>query len=222
MRRSWSTAIRDCFDRLRHFRPSLLRAAHARGRARDPPRRSRWRDRSSAGRRRLSSRACPRHGAPIIGTSRIRSIWPRIVSASSNSSRVRAATARESLGPTPRRARVGAGDRFARRRPSYVLGGRAMEVVYSDSELTETWRTQSRCRTTARCCRSLSRPRSRADVDDQRRTRGADRRDHGHVEQAGVHSAIRVALPPIAAQRGAAGRTARTGAAAGRGAGGSV
>ena len=41
-------------------------------------------------------------------------------------------------------------------RPSYVLGGRAMEVVFNEEDLRNYMTTRSRCPTTARCCSTAS------------------------------------------------------------------
>jgi carbamoyl-phosphate synthase large subunit len=41
-------------------------------------------------------------------------------------------------------------------RPSYVLGGRAMDIVYGEDELNATCARPSRCPTTHRCCSIIS------------------------------------------------------------------
>ncbi len=132
---------RDGLDRLRHLRPALLRAAHARGRARGHPRRAGRRASSSASS--CSSAARPPSGSrtgssdagvPILGTS------PDAIDLAEERGAVlahprrgrprrRPATARRptSTAPSPIAEEIGYPVLV---RPSFVLGGRGMEIVY--------------------------------------------------------------------------------------------
>ena len=128
---------RDRLDRLRHLGPPLLRAAHARGRARRlRDREARGRDRAvrrpdaaeAGGRAARRRRADPRHRAST------RSTWPRTAGASARCSSGSATRRRRTRPPTRRTRRSRSRRRSAFRcscARSYVLGGRAMEIVYS-------------------------------------------------------------------------------------------
>ena len=129
----------DGLHRLRHLRPALLRAAHARGRAGDRPpgeaagghRPVRRPDAAQAGGAAREARGCPSSGPrPTPSTA------PRTASASPSSSR--SSGLRQPENGVARSAEEAFA--VARRigypvmvRPSYVLGGRAMEVVYDDA-----------------------------------------------------------------------------------------
>ena len=135
----------DRLDRLRHRRPALLRAADLRGRDGGDRARARGQRRrvgawcSSAARRRSSWRCrCRRPASPSSAPRPIRSTWPRIASASRSCSGISASRSR----PAAPRCRA---TRRARRpaqigfpvvvRPSYVLGGRGMAIVYDMASL---------------------------------------------------------------------------------------
>ena len=137
---------RDGLDRLRHLRPALLRAADPRGRARGRARRAagrpdRRRDRaSSAGRPRSAwRRALEDAGVPIVGTS------PGGDPPGRGARRVRPGARRGRACPRPSTALATSFDEAAAIaaeigypvlvRPSYVLGGRGMEIVYDDDAL---------------------------------------------------------------------------------------
>ena len=141
-RRHGQLQPRDRLDRLRHLRPPLLRAADLRGR------RQHLRERAAQGRDRAVRRPDAaahrprarggRHPHPGHAARR-RSTWPRTAAAS--------ATLLDELGiscPTYGVARardeaLAIGERIGYPclvRPSYVLGGRAMEIVYSSAELS--------------------------------------------------------------------------------------
>ena len=178
---------RDRLDRLRHLRQALLRAAHARGRARD--RRSR-----AAGRRDRAARrpdAAQAHARARGG----RRDDPRHV-ARRDRHRRRSPALREDRA----RARARSSRRTARRRastkrsrprsaigypvlvrPSYVLGGRAMQIVYDDDVAARLLRDARRaCPKSGRC--SIDRFLEDAfecDVDAiSRRQARRDRRHH--------------------------------------------
>ena len=163
----------DGVDRLRHVRPAVLRAADARGR----PRRRRGRaargrhrpvrrpDAAQArARARAGRRAHPRHrrrrDRPGRGPRTLRRAAGRASATRRRRTRPRTASRRRSTSP----ARVGFPLLV---RPSYVLGGRAMEIVYSTrraaalpraqparaataprSSSTASWRTRSRSTST--------------------------------------------------------------------------
>ena len=130
------------FDRLRHLRQAVLRAAHARGRARD--RRAREAGRRDRAARRADAAqagqaARRRSGVPILGTS--------VDAIDRAEDRDRFAELCRSIGATRAAERhryehrAGA-SQVAQRvgypvlvRPSYVLGGRAMEIVYDEASL---------------------------------------------------------------------------------------
>ena len=142
---------RDRLHRLRHQRPPLLRAAHRRGRAatsatglqdastdgggaRGRGRRARRPDAAEA-RARARSRPGSRSSAPA----RRRSTWPRTASSFNASVRTaRASRSRPAASRPPRtrpsRSRTSIGYPVLVR-PSYVLGGRAMQIVYDDDDL---------------------------------------------------------------------------------------
>ena len=141
---------RDGVHRLRHQRPPLLRAAHARGRARGVPppagaldrarraggrdRRPRWADAAEAGAHPRSGRhSRPRH-QPRLDRPRRR---PRALPAAVRGPRHRAAAGRH-RGHARSGARGGRAPRLpVLVRPSYVLGGRAMQIVFDVDGLDE-------------------------------------------------------------------------------------
>ena len=127
----------DGLDRLRHLRPPLLRAADARGRARDR-RREKPDGRDRAVRRPDAAQARARleaDGVPILGTSPdtidLRR-GPRALPAAARTScglqQPPNGTAR-TRGARPSRVAAEIGYPVVVR-PCYVLGGRAMEIVY--------------------------------------------------------------------------------------------
>ena len=161
---------RDGLHRLRHLRPALLRAAHLRGRAQHRRERAAHgsRSSSSAARRRCSSRSGWKRPA-----CRSSALPPDAIDLAEDRGRFGALL--DELGithpqyGTARQPRRGASRSPTRIgypllvRPSYVLGGRAMEIVYSEEELeqlhghgvkrqprtsraasTSSWRTPSR------------------------------------------------------------------------------
>ena len=136
---------RDGLDRLRHLRPALLRAAHARGRPRGRPRRDAWPARSpassasSAARRRSAwRRAWPPTASPIVGTSpdaidlaEERGAFGRVLA---EAGLVAPKHGTATSYPEAQRIATEIGYPVLVR-PSYVLGGRGMEIVYGDDAL---------------------------------------------------------------------------------------
>ena len=129
----------DGVDRLRHLRPALLRAAHPRGRH------ERHRGREAGGRDRLPRRPDPAEalGHPAARArgrhvARSRSTPPRTARSGapcapgSRSPSPPAAPRPRSRPPSPSPRASGTRSLV---RPSYVLGGRAMEIVYDDDGL---------------------------------------------------------------------------------------
>ena len=105
------------------------------------------------------SRALEEAGAPIIGTS------PDSIDVAEDRERFQAAgaQARPQAAGERHRAHRGAGGALAREvgfplvvRPSYVLGGRAMEWCSTKRTCAPTWATRCRSPTTARCCWTAS------------------------------------------------------------------
>ncbi len=140
----------DCLDRLRHLRQAVLRAADAGARARHRrSRAARWRDRaawrsdSAQADARSRSRGCAdtRHISPTRSTS------PRIGNASTRSrassefGSLKTGPRRVSPAPSKLRTRIGYPVLV---RPSYVLGGRAMEIVYDEDSLREYFERAAR------------------------------------------------------------------------------
>ena len=201
----------DGVDRLRHQRPAVLRAAHARGRARgrarraagrpgrrrhlparraDPARpRAGARGRGRADRGHVAGRDPPGRGArrvrpgarPAPGCPRPSTAWPP------RSTR-RSAIAAEIGYPVLVR-------------PSYVLGGRGMEIVYDDAALRRA--TSSGPPRSARStrCSSTGSSTTRSRSTSTRIYDGTDLFLGGvmeHIEEAGIHSGdSSCALPPI-------------------------
>ena len=152
-------------------RPAVLRAAHVRGRARGLPRgarrragRGRHRARSAARRRCRSRSAWTTPGCPSWARRPRRSTPPRTAASSARCSRPPGCRRPRSA---PRRRSAGARD-TARRigypvlvRPSYVLGGRGMEIVYDEPQLRRVRQARARQRrptagAPARCRRCSS------------------------------------------------------------------
>ena len=195
---------RDGLDRLRHLRPPLLRAAHARGRPRGHRGRApRGRDRPvrrpdaaearrrAAGGRRAAARHERRRDRPRRG--------PRALRRAARAPRLRGAALRDARTRSRRRWRGPRRVGFPLLvRPCYVLGGRAMEIVYSRDGLADYLRAHARA-TGARSSSTASwRTRSRSTS-----TRCATARTSGsaaimqHVEEAGIHSGDSACvLPP--------------------------
>ena len=133
---------RDGLDRLRHVRPPLLRAAHPRGRA------QRHRGRAGRGRAGGRGRGPRRADAAEAGRRRCPRAWCS-ARRRRRSTRPRTASVERPVRPprdppAGRRhghhvdealAIVGRIGYPALLRPSYVLGGRAMEIVYDDEGL---------------------------------------------------------------------------------------
>ena len=190
---------RDRLDRLRHLRPPVLRAADARGRAR------RRRGRAARGRDRpvrrpdaaassppgceAAGRADPRHAAST------RSTWPRTAAASATLLErlgLQGAAVRDGALAPRRRSRPRPSVGFPLLvRPSYVLGGRAMEIVYSRDGLRGLPRS-ARPATAAASEIFLDRFLENAiEVDVDALCDGEDVWIGGimqHVEEAGIHS----------------------------------
>ena len=138
---------RDRLDRLRHERPAVLRAAHARGRARGAARRSavgrdpRRRSASSAGRPRSVSRRAFRTPAyRILGTSpeaidlaEERQLFSDILDAAGLIA-PRHGTAVDPAGAVVVAEDIGYPVLV---RPSFVLGGRGMEIIYDTASLRD-------------------------------------------------------------------------------------
>jgi carbamoyl-phosphate synthase large subunit len=114
---------------------------------------------STAARRRSSWPATSRPPAcPSSAPRRTPSIWPRTASASSAWSTSSACAAAERHRPQRERG-PGAGAEIGYPlvvRPSYVLGGRAMEMVYDETDLRRYIRSASASPTTRRCCSTAS------------------------------------------------------------------
>ena len=218
---------RDRLDRLRHLGPALLRADHRGGRARRDRRRGRapapaassGSSSGSAARRRSSSPAgsrassCSGRAPASIDLAEDREQWNALCAPASRSpSRPAARRARST-----RRSRVV--DRIgypALVRPSYVLGGRAMEIVYDDEGLRRRWPPSPASPLTParRLARARGRPlggaaRARRPLPRGRRSRSTSTRSGTgparcsiggvmeHVEEAGVHSGDSAcAIPP--------------------------
>jgi carbamoyl-phosphate synthase large subunit len=85
-------------------------------------------------------------------------------------------------------------------RPSYVLGGRAMEVVYSDADLRATSAMRCACRTIRRCCSTASSTtpwKSTSTVIADAEGNVLIGGIMEHIEEAGVHSGdSSCSLPP--------------------------
>ena len=183
----------DRLDRLRHERPPVLRAADARGRARDRrDRAARGRDRllrrpdaaaarrGPGGRRRAAARHPARGDRPRRGPRPLR----RAARAARTSRR------RRTRSPTARRRRwrprpsVGFPLLV---RPSYVLGGRAMELVY-DEEMLADYFARTKPQGEIFLDRFLE---NAIEVDVDAICDGEDVWIGGimqHVEEAGIHS----------------------------------
>ena len=205
---------RDRLHGLRHVGQAVLRAAHVRGRARDrPARAARGRDR--AARRpdaaqahapaRGRGRDDPRH---VAGLDRHRR---RSSPVRQDRARARAGAAAERHGDERRgsardRERIGYPVLV---RPSYVLGGRAMQIVYDDASLAALLRDGgARVRGAAGAHRSV--PRGRVRVRrrrDQRRNARRDRRHHA-AHRGRRHSLRRFGVRAAAVSRSAS-RTCR-------------
>jgi len=77
-------------------------------------------------------------------------------------------------------------------RPSFVLGGRAMEVIHDEEMLRNTWRRPWTCRPNARSSSTAS-----SKTPSSRGRLHRDGKDAfvpavmEHIELAGIHSAIR-------------------------------
>ena len=146
------------------------------------------------------SRALEEAGAPSSAPGRIRSTSPRIGSASGAGQQFGLKQPANATARNEDQAVV-----LAREvgfplvvRPSYVLGGRAMEVVFTEEDLVPTWAMRCRSPTTARYCSiafsTCDRGRRRCRVRWREVLIGGIME---HVEQAGVHSGDRAArLPP--------------------------
>ena len=149
----------DRLHRLRHLRQALLRAAHARRRAQH------LRSGKTLRRHRPVRRPDPAqsrqpasndHGVPIIGTSpkshRTRR-GPQVLRRAARQARPQPSRQRHrhhrgrSRSPSPTGSAIP-----VLVRPSFVLGGRAMQIVYNDAELSHYMRERRRPpRPTARC-----------------------------------------------------------------------
>ena len=135
----------DRLHRLRHVRAAVLRAAHPGGRARGGARRAA--ERPGGRGDRAARRADPARPGPGAGRrracrswapARTRSTWPR-TAASSARCWPRPGCPRRGTAPRCRYAEAKAvADEIGYPvlvRPSYVLGGRGMEIVYDDATL---------------------------------------------------------------------------------------
>jgi carbamoyl-phosphate synthase large subunit len=98
------------------------------------------------------------NGVPIIGTSPDMIDAPKTASASR-----RCCTTRPQAAAQPHRAHRERAIRWPQEigyplvvRPSYVLGGRAMEIVHEEPTSSATCARRSRCRTSRRCCSTAS------------------------------------------------------------------
>ena len=155
---------RDRLDRLRHLRPAVLRAADPRGRARGgrgrdggrPGRRgdrpARRADAARAGRTVSRRRAC-RSSA----RSPTRSTWPRTAARSATCSPPPACRRRSTAPPRRSREAKAIADEIGYPvlvRPSFVLGGRGMEIVYDDDALRGLHRAGHRDLAVATRCSS--------------------------------------------------------------------
>jgi carbamoyl-phosphate synthase large subunit len=103
-------------------------------------------------------------GIPILGTSPTRSTWPRTASASPRWSRSSACKQPANGIARSRDEAIAVAERIGYpvlMRPSYVLGGRAMEIVDGPSSSTIISRPRCRCRAIARADRPVSARRDR-------------------------------------------------------------
>ena len=202
----------DRLHRLRHLRRALLRAAHPRGRARD---RRTWSGRSasscsSAGRRRSGWRAAlEREGVRILGTS------PEAIDLAEDRGRFEALTRELGVAQPPSgvahsvEEAVGVAARVGYPvlvRPSYVLGGRAMEIVYDDASLRSYFERAARVAPEHPVLiDSFLEDAFEADVDAiADGTRCVIGGVMQHIEDAGIHSGDSACvLPPVPHHRGA-------------------
>ena len=197
----------DGLDRLRHVRPALLRAAHARGRARHRRARAAARRdravrrpdaaeaRGAAARRRACRSSAPSPDA--IDRAEDRERFGALL-AELGLNQAAGATARSLAEAQAIAATIGYPVLV---RPSYVLGGRAMEIVYDDAgPRASSWREAvQRLARAPGPHRPVPRGRDRG-----RRRRGRRRRRAcviggvmEHIEEAGIHSGDSAcALPP--------------------------
>ena len=216
---------RDGLDRLRHERPALLRAAHARGRARGHPRRvavrraRRASSCSSAARPRSGSRRASRRPAcRSSARAPTRSTSPRSAACSRASSTPpgllapRNGTAIDVAGAVHVAEGIGYPVLV---RPSYVLGGRGMEIVYDTPVARRLLRRASRARPSSGPSQPLLVDRFLDDAHRDRRRRAlrrhrtVRRRRHG-AHRGGRHPLRRLELH--AAARDARPRRGRPGA----------
>ena len=197
---------RDRLHRLRHLRPPLLRAAHARRRAgRRRGRAARGRDRAVRRPDAAEARRRPRRGGRAAARHERRCDrprrGPRALRRAARAPRLQSAAIRHRAQRRRRRSRCGEKVGFPLLvRPSYVLGGRAMEIVYSRDGLADYLRREVRPATTAReifLDRFLE---NAIEVDVDALCDGHEVWIGGimqHVEEAGVHSGDSACvLPP--------------------------
>ena len=205
----------DTSDRL-YFEPLTLEDVLAIVAPREAGRRDRAVRRADAAQARGAARSAPacRSSAPAP----TRSTAPRTASASARCCARSACCAPRTASRAPQAEAIAIADRIGYPvlvRPSYVLGGRAMEIVYEPHELERYVRARRRgLARPAAAHRPLPRGRDRGRRRrGERRPRRRDRRRHGAHRGAGVHSGDSAcALPPIVARR----RRCRTRSAARR------
>ena len=206
---------RDRLHRLRHLRRALLRAAHARGRAGDRARRAAARRRGAA---RRADAAPPGAGARAGGRAGSsaprprRSTSPRTAAGSRRSPASSAWRSRRAAWRTRSRRRSRVASRVGYPvlvRPSYVLGGRAMEIVYDDGSLRSYFARAARVAPEHPVLiDSFLEDAFEADVDAiADGTRCVIGGVMQHIEDAGIHSGDSACvLPPVPHHRGAGAR----------------
>ena len=150
------------------------------------------------------ARALEAAGVPIIGTS------PDSIDLAEDRERFQQMIEKLGLKQPPNRTARNADEALALAReigyplvvrPSYVLGGRAMEVVHADADLARYIRDAvQRVRTTRRCCSTVSSTTRSKSTWTSSPTREGNVLIGGimeHIEEAGVHSGdSSCSLPP--------------------------
>ena len=199
---------RDRLHRLRHVRPALLRAAHPRGRPRGGPRRAagragRRRHRAARradaarpragaqGRRRPDRRHQPRGHRPRRGPRRVRSRARR----GRACRRPKHGTAYSAEEAVEVAQEIGYPVLV---RPSYVLGGRGMEIVYDDETLADLRHPRDRWPAPSTRCSSTGSSTTRSRSTSTRSSTATEhvpRRGHG-AHRGGRHPLRRLAPAP--------------------------
>jgi carbamoyl-phosphate synthase large subunit len=197
----------DRVDRLRHLRHAVLRAADARGRdERRRPHQPHGVIVQFGGQTPLNlARGLQDHGAPLVGTSvdsideaEDRELFSKLIT------KLGIDQPPNGMAATPSEA-LAAADRIGYPvlvRPSFVLGGRAMEVVYDRRASSPTWSGTVRSPRNGRCwSTSSSRTRSRSTSTRSPTARRRHRRHHG-AHRGGRHPLRRLELLAAAVHAG--------------------